>query len=160
LDFEESRKRYLETNDPKRSSVPLEVGHIALIHRQGPIPYVIEAIPLSGVKRSSYLDWIAARPGYVIWHGRLRNFTANYRANVAIEASKQIGKPYDLWNFNLNDDTSFYSAKLVWLSTFRSLGIAIDDNPNPIRWFWLSPGQILSSRRVTLLFDPGDEGRL
>lgn len=54
------------------------------------------------------------------------------------------------------DDSAFYCSKLAWLAAMRSLGFAVDDDPNPKRSFWFSPKQFLYSRRVARLNDPGE----
>ena len=78
---------------------------------------------------------------------------------------KQLGKPYEFFNFDLNDDSGFYCSKLAWMSVWRATSraaqrapVAVDDNPNPRRSFfdWFSPKQLVNARRVTLLHKPGD----
>ena len=58
----------------------------------------------------------------------------------------------------MNDDTGFYRSKLAWMSAFRSLHVAVDDDLNPKRAFWFSPKQFLYVPRMTRLIDPGPYG--
>lgn len=140
----------------------LYVGHVGIIDIDANgQPWVIEAVlenpdGRKGVFKSPYLQWLTFRPDNWVWHGRLGGVAASDRARIATEAAKQLGKKYDFWNFDLNEDSGFYCSKLVWMATFRSLGIAIDDRPNPKRFFWFSPKQLLNVRRMNVLFKPGE----
>jgi uncharacterized protein YycO len=120
------------------------------------VPWVIEALWAPGVVRQRYQEWISARSGEVVWHGRLKGAGQQDRSRIAAEAKNYLSKPYDFWNFNLADVSGFYCSKLVWLAVMRSLSIAVDGNPNPTRLFWLSPKQLLYADLVDRLFDPGD----
>src|SRR5262249_9633198 len=132
------------------------VGHVGLVEIDGDrVPWVIEALMANGVVRSKYDDWLRGRPGEIVWHGRVRQLDATQRAAIAIEAKKHLGKPYNFWNFDLNDDAAFYCSKLVWLSIWRSLAIPIDGGQNPKRVFWFSPKQLLYAPTVARLHDPG-----
>jgi uncharacterized protein YycO len=94
----------------------------------------------------------------MVWLGRVKKISSSYRAKIAIEAKKYIGRPYDFWNFDLNDERGFYCSKLAWMCMFRALGLVIDGNPDPKRFFWFSPKQLLYVNRVARLFDPGPYG--
>ena len=99
--------------------------------------------------------WLANRPNEVIWLGRVKGRSNDERASIVEEAKKYINRPYDFWNFDLNDDHGFYCSKLVWLSVFRSLSFAIDGNSNPERAFWFSPKQLLYLPAIDRIHDPG-----
>jgi uncharacterized protein YycO len=75
-------------------------------------------------------------------------------------AQAQIGKPYDFFNFDLNDDSGFYCSKLVWQCLWRTAKVAADDNPDPQRgkWFppWFSPKALIGAKRVAVLHKPGE----
>ncbi|UGX85126.1 YiiX/YebB-like N1pC/P60 family cysteine hydrolase [Phyllobacterium meliloti] len=131
------------------------VGHVGIIEIEGGKPFVIEAISGKGVIRHSYADWLSSRPGEEVWHGRIKNLSGEQRAKVAVEAKKYLGRPYEFFNFDLNDDSGFYCSKLVWLAAFRSLNIAIDGNSDSKRRFWFSPKQLMNSEKVQVLFSPG-----
>jgi cell wall-associated NlpC family hydrolase len=119
------------------------------------VPWVIEALWERGVVRHTYADWAADRSGEVVWLGRLTKLSAAQRAKIPLEAKKHIGKPYDFWNFDLNDDAGFYCSKLAWMAVFRSLNLAVDGKSNPKRAFWFSPKQLLYVPRMARLIDPG-----
>jgi hypothetical protein len=137
-------------------SSPVYVGHVAIIEiDESGVPWVIEALWGKGVIRRTYADWTLERAGEDVWLGRLARLAVADRAKIPLEAKKQVGKPYDFWNFDLNDDTGFYCSKLAWMAALRSLRIAVDDNPNPKRFFWFSPKQFLYVPRITRLIDPG-----
>ena len=74
-------------------------------------------------------------------------------------ARSQLGKPYDFFNFDLNDDRGFYC------STRRDecvagAQIAADGNPDPQRGKsfppWFSPKALISSKRVAMLHSPDE----
>jgi hypothetical protein len=161
LDYREFVARYHGNQKPGEPGVysgggGLYVGHVGIIDMAASgEPFVVEALWDRGVERRSYPDWIAGRPGEAVWLGRLRDRSPNERASVAREAVKHVGRPYDFWNFDLNDDAAFYCSKLVWLAIFRSLRVPVDGNANPRRAFWFSPKQLLYSPVVARLHDPG-----
>lgn len=161
LDYREFLARYEADQKPGMPGVyssggGIYVGHVAIINigADGK-PEVIEALWGPGVVRHSYESWLASRTGQVVWLGRLRSHSKEDRARISAEAAKYVGRPYNFWNFNLNDDSSFYCSKLAWLSVFRSLGFAIDGDPNPERGFWFSPKQMLYLPVIDRLYDPG-----
>lgn len=117
--------------------------------------WVIEALWEKGVVRKKYAEWLLERSGQVVWLARLRQLDADQRSKIAIEAAAQVGKPYNFWNFDLNDDSSFYCSKLAWLSVYRSLGFAMDGKTSPQRLFWFSPKQMLNLPVLERLHDPG-----
>ena len=154
LDYREFVARYHGDQKPGEPGVyssggGLYVGHVALGQ-----PVVIEALWDKGV-RSSYKDWISGRPDEIVWLGRLRNDSKSERAGICSEAVKFLGRPYDFWNFDLNDDSGFYCSKLVWLSIYRRLGFAVDGDQNPKRGFWFSPKQLLYLPTIRIIHDPG-----
>lgn len=144
----------------------VSVGHVGIIEvGANGIAYVIEATPqgpgnASGVIRTRYPDWLNAYANIQVWHGRLNALDEGTRAGVVKAALAQIGKPYDFFNFDLNDDSGFYCSKLVWQCLWRTAKIAADDNPDPQRgkWFppWFSPKALIGAKRVTVLHKPGE----
>ena len=138
------------------SSGTFAVGHVGILHLdEAARPWVIEANLREGVVKCSYADWLAARPNYIAWHGRVNDYSRDDRSSLASESLRYVGRPYNFWNFDLADDKSFYCSKLVWLSALRSLGVALDGNMTAKRSFWFSPKQLLYSANITRLHDPG-----
>jgi uncharacterized protein YycO len=133
---------------------PLYVGHVAIVRMDGGRPLIVEAVEPS-VRHLAYDAWIADRGQDDIWHGRIRDRSGPERARMADEAVKYVGVRYRFFNFNLNDASGTYCSKLAWLATFRSLSLALDDNPNPFRFPWYSPKRLMRSPHICLLFDPG-----
>ena len=141
-------------------------GHVGIIdmHAEG-MPYVIEATPLAGlngsVLRKSYVDWLNDHSEMQVWHGRVRGLGRSVREGIVTEAAKQLNKPYDIFNFDLNDDSGFYCSKLAWMSVWRatssSTPLAVDEDPNPRRPFfgWFTPKQLLNAKHIDLLYNPG-----
>jgi cell wall-associated NlpC family hydrolase len=160
LTYGEFYSRYTGASKGKSAAYsaggPIYVGHVGIVEiDEAGAPWVIEALWGRGVIRHSYSDWLAERPGEVVWLGRLTNLPAAQRASIPIEANKQVGKPYDFWNFDLNDNSGFYCSKLAWMAAFRSLNLAVDGNRDPRRFFWFSPKQFLYVPRMVRLIDPG-----
>jgi hypothetical protein len=144
----------------------VSVGHVGIIEvgAHG-IAYVVEATPqgpagTAGVIRTRYADWLNNYADVQVWHGRVRNLDARLRGRTLEVALAQLGKPYDFFNFDLNDDRGFYCSKLVWMSLWRTASIALDDNPDPRRGLrfppWFSPKQLISVKRVEVLHKPGE----
>jgi Permuted papain-like amidase enzyme, YaeF/YiiX, C92 family len=165
LTFREFYARYAGDQKPGipgayASGGGIYVGHVGIVDIDpSSKAWIIEALLDRGVVRTPYDQWLKLRPGEVVWHGRVRELPLPDRQKIVAEATKNIGKPYDFWNFDLNDDRSFYCSKLVWLSIWRALGFAIDGNSNPWRGFWFSPKQLLYASTVTRLHDPGPYAR-
>lgn len=134
---------------------PLYVGHVGIVLVSEGGPWVLEAIMGKGVRRIGYETWLAERPGELVWHARIRDTASDQRATIAAEALRHQGKVYDFWNFDLADDSAFYCSKLVWLSVVRALSIVPDDKPSPRRGIWFSPRQLMKSRHIYFLNDPG-----
>jgi hypothetical protein len=145
------------------------VGHVGIIEIDAHgVPYVIEAIPSVALKgnviKTPYSDWLKGQSGAQVWHGRVRDLGPKLRKRIAVEAAKQLGKPYDFFNFDLNDDSGFYCSKLAWMSVWRATRrssarpIAVDDDPHPRRPFlaWFSPKQLVNAKRIVLLHKPGE----
>ena len=112
----------------------------------------------SGVQRLSYTQWLTARKNELFWVGRLNGVPSEKRAEVAKIAADQIGKPYNFWNFKLDDDSGFYCSKLAWLSIMLGAGFPPDDNPNPNRRLWYSPKQLIRSKHIDLIVNPANYG--
>lgn len=161
MSFREFYSRYAGDQKPGipgaySSGNGIYVGHVAILHiDSAKVIWVIEALWGKGVVRSRYADWLRSRPGEIVWQGRVRNLEPEQRRLIATEAELHIGRPYDFWNFDLNSPDGFYCSKLVWLSIWRSLHFAIDGNSNPQRDFWFSPKQLLYSKTIARIFDPG-----
>jgi uncharacterized protein YycO len=153
---------YLEGREPDAvvpyGSPLLYCGHVAILLIDALNVVVIEAIPVKGVRKVSYADWLIEHEGDDIWLGRLRNQVGQQRATVAQTALTQIGKPYNLFQFNLGDTSSFYCSKLVWWSVYQALGLALDNHPSPARKWWLTPKDLMGLARVEMLFSPTGYG--
>lgn len=164
MDFREFIATYAGGQEPGVPGVysggSVSVGHMGIIEvDSNKVPWVIEALLDQGVVRTKYVDWVKQRSDEVIWLGRIRQLSAEHRAKVATEAKHYLGKPYDFWNFDLNDDSGFYCSKLAWLSIFRSLGFGIDGKNDPKRSIWFSPKQFLYLPTIDRLHDPGPYAR-
>jgi len=132
------------------------VGHVGILEVDAnKTAWVIEALFSEGVVRHTYADWIAKRSDEVVWLGRLKQLGEQERGKIVTEAKEQLGKPYDFWNFDLNDASGFYCSKLAWESIFRALGFGVDGNDNPKRLIWFSPKQFLYTPAIVRLHDPG-----
>ncbi len=122
LSFAEFYAAYVGTAVPNEPMVlhfglGLYVGHVGIIDvDQGKNKWVIEALGHKGVVKQGYEEWIAGRPGEWIWLGRLKSSIPGQRKLISEEAAKYIGRPYDFWNFDLDDDRGFYCSKLVWMA--------------------------------------------
>lgn len=159
LDFEAFAKRYHGSQALNKESLGsgsiVYVGHVAIIEILDGKPFVIEAISGQGVIRHSYEDWLSSRPGEEVWHGRVTDLSKEQRSEIPAEAKKYVGRPYEFFNLDLNDDAGFYCSKLVWLAIFRKLHFAIDGNSDSKRYFWFSPKQLMNASRVQVLYSPG-----
>lgn len=159
LSFEAFAKQYHGSQNLNAESLGtgaiVYVGHVAILEICDGKPFVIEAVSGKGVVRQSYENWLASRPGEDVWHGRVEDLPQEQRSEIPAEAKKFLGRPYEFFNLDLNDDSGFYCSKLVWLAIFRSLHFAIDDDPESRRYFWFSPKQLMNARRVQLLYSPG-----
>lgn len=160
MTFEEFLSMYLGNSGstglrPESIDFPVYWGHVGMIFIKDGTPWVVEAV-IPKVRQVPYSTFLSDRAGANVWHGRLMKFSLSDRAKVPQEALKQDGKPFEFFNLDLSDGSGFYCSKLVWLSVFRTLGIALDDDPDPKRWFWFSPKQALNSGHVELLFKPGE----
>ena len=143
----------------REAAFQIYIGHVGMVFLKDGSPWVVEAVE-PRVQVISYDRWLQGRPNVNVWQGRLKDIDESQAARVVAEAQKQGGKPYKFWNFNLNDDTGFYCSKLVWLAVYCTLGLSLDDNNNPKRRIWYSPKQLIHSRHVNLLFDPGPYMRI
>lgn len=160
LDFEAFAKQYHGSQILNKESLGtgsiVYVGHVAILEIWDGKPFVIEAVSGKGVIRQPYENWLSSRPGEEIWHGRVEDLSEEQRSKIPTEAEKYVGRPYEFFNLDLNDDSGFYCSKLVWLAIFRSLYFAIDDDPESKRNFWFSPKQLMNARRVQVLYSPGN----
>lgn len=161
LTFEQFYAAYAGARPPGQvveygASTPIYVGHVAIVSTDATAdPWILEAIWGRGVVRSRYSQWLSSRAGELVWQGRVTNESDAAREKIAAEATKYVGRPYDFWNFDLDNDAGFYCSKLVWLAVHRSLGFPIDDNPASKRTFWFSPKQLLYTARVQIILDQG-----
>ena len=164
MSFAEFYAEYIGGQEPDTPGVyprgdGLYVGHVGIIEVDpSGTPWVIEAVDGPGVFRHTYADWLAGRPGEIVWLGRVTGYSDEERVKISNAAKTQVGKPYNFWNLNLGDISEFYCSKLAWWAIFNSLGLAIDGNPNPKRAFWFSPKQLLYEDRITRLFNPCSYG--
>lgn len=134
---------------------PVATGHVAIVDVRDGTPWIIEAMLHEGVREIEYQKWLDGRPGELVWHGRLKDVTAEKRAQIAVMARQQLNVPYDFWNFDLLDNKGFYCSKLAWFSVWKVTGLALDDAPKAKRSLWYSPKQMLKSAHISILFDPG-----
>jgi uncharacterized protein YycO len=156
MTFEEFRARFLrgtEEDEVTASGWLPWIGHVAMIYVKDGAPWIVEST-FGGVRMVPYEDWIKERGKSLIWHGRVKGMDAVARARLAEEAAKQLKKPYEFFNFNLLDDNGFYCSKFAWYLIRKSMGVAVDDNPDPRRKFWFSPKQLIHSPHVQLLTNP------
>ena len=129
-------------------------GHVGIISIEKGKAWVVEAVQ-GGVQIIPYKDWLAERKSADVWVGRLKKIKSSDLKRIVKVAKKQIGKPYRLMNRDLADDSSFYCSKLVWFSVFNSLKIALDNDPDPRRFGWYSPKQLMGSPYIQLMFSSG-----
>jgi len=166
LTYREFYARYAGDQQPDLPGVystgsGIYVGHVGIVDIDGDgRPWIIEALMDGGVVRTAYDKWLQSRPGEVVWQGRVREISKQDRRKIVAEALKYLGRPYDFWNFDLNNDAGFYCSKLVWMAIFRSLGFAIDGKADPQRRFWFSPKQLLYAKTIARLHDPGPYANL
>jgi hypothetical protein len=156
---------------PRAFGIP-QVGHVAMLEVDAAgVPWVIEAMPKSlhryeslysrfpnGVIRGTYTDWIKQHEVYNVWHGRLRSFDAGQRASIVTHAKPYLGKDYWFWSFNLNDESAFYCSKLVWVSVWKAINLALDGDTSFSRSFWVTPKQLVYATSIELLHNPGAYG--
>lgn len=162
MSYESFMRIYMEdvpSDEEMARGVSAGVGHVAIVRKvDGEPATIVEALWDIGVREIPYEQWKAERERQIFWHGRLGNLHPARRAAVARLASREVGKPYDFWNFNLEDDTGFYCSKLAWLMIRNATGLVVDDNPDPQRILWYSPKQLLKSPHIKLLQNPGGYG--
>ncbi len=160
LSFEQFHDRYVgdggEGELTARGWIPY-IGHVGMVFFKDEKPWVVEAVP-GKVRTLPYEDWLKKRFHGYVWHGRVRELTDEQRLRMVVEAIQQESKPYAFFNFHLADDGGFYCSKLMWYALFRASGVALDDDPEPRRFFWYSPKQIFKSRHIQVLYSPGDYG--
>ena len=159
LNYNQFRNIYIGNAQDKRLvtlGLPAPyVGHVGIISIKSGIKWVVEAVKGKGVQKISYQDWLKERKNADVWLGRFKKLSTENKELIVDRASRQLGKPYNLMNRNLNDNREFYCSKLVWFSVFNSLGFALDDNPDPERLIWYSPRQLMGSSYIELIFSPG-----
>lgn len=150
LSYSEFSLRYLA--DTQKSDIEkyggiddiLSVGHVGIVEVAGDGQrFVIEAVwgDSKKVQRVSYADWLSGRADSWIWVGRLNGVSDATKQKFVEQAKSYLGRPYNFWNFDLSDDSSFYCSKLIWLSYAKSVGISIDGSAAQ-RAFWFSPKQL------------------
>jgi hypothetical protein len=174
MSFTEYEREYYSVTDLPRSGPvprgalpgPISVGHVGMIQveRNGGA-FIVEAIPSwrgvthNGVVRLPYAEWLGGYSNIQVWHGRLRGLDRQAGGKLLDVALGQLVKPYDFFNFDLNDDSGFYCSKLVWMCAWRALKVALDDNPDPHRGGrfppWFSPKALIGVRHIELLHSPG-----
>jgi hypothetical protein len=117
MTYEEFVSYYLGDRIPGQPATyglgDISVGHVGIIEISDGRPFVVEAMWGPGVQRLSYADWVQKRPGEIFWLGRLKEVPPEKRAAVAEWAVEQIGKPYNFWDFDLEDANGFYCSN--WL---------------------------------------------
>lgn len=130
------------------------IGHVGIVSASaGQISIVEATMHPSGVYEVPYSEWINRRSDQSVWVGRLSAESSIRRDAIAQSAREEVKKPYDFWNFDLDDDSNFYCSKLAWFCTFNALKIAIDGNINPKRSIWFSPKQMIHCQGLDILFN-------
>ena len=180
LTYEQFQSLYFDGSGPGRTrglspfaaNLP-QVGHIAIIEVDAKgVAWVVEAMPKgqnryellysrfkNGVVRTSYAKWIEDHKDYNVWHGRLRDLRPA-KGKAIVEAAKAfLGRDYWFWSFDLSDYNGFYCSKLVWVSVWNAMGIAIDGDRTIPRKFWVTPKTLINSSLVELLHNPTTYGR-
>ena len=159
LDYAQFREIYIgEKQDQLLGTLELPipyVGHVGIISVQDGEPWVVEAIWGIGVQNIQYTDWLTERSDADVWQYRFDSFSSSCTEEIVNCAKAQLDKPYGFFNLNLNDSKSFYCSKLIWYSVFNAIGLAVDNNPNPERFIWYSPRQLMGSRYLELIHSPG-----
>lgn len=178
MTYQEFRAFYLQDNvqdsdmpATRSLSIPdISVGHVALIEidAQG-VPWVIEAMPKGsknyqivtdrfpdGIIRNPYSQWIGDHKEYKVWHGRVK--TDADTSAIAAAAKTFLGRDYWFWSLDFSDETSFYCSKLVWVSIFKGLGVAVDGDKTTSRQLWLSPKKLMKLDTIAMLHSPGTYG--
>ena len=159
LDYDQFREDYIgeqQTQVLGTLGLPIPyVGHVGIISVQEGKPWVIEAVWEIGVQKIPYADWLIERSDADVWQYRLDHFNSSSIGKIVDCANDQLEKPYGFFNLNLNDSKSFYCSKLIWYSVFNTLGLALDDNPNPERFIWYSPKQLMGSKYLKEIHAPG-----
>jgi cell wall-associated NlpC family hydrolase len=152
MSYDEFRARYGGPANPRLFGLHFYTGHVAIFDSGD----VIEALwgDIGRVIRRSYSDWAAEHQDDLVWQSRLTGINENELRELCDEANRQVGAPYDFFDFELMDASGFYCSKLVWFVTRSVLGIAMDDDPNPQRYFWYSPKQLLHSPHLTAIQSP------
>lgn len=165
LSYEAFSLRYLA--DKQKSDIEamgalddlFSVGHVGIIEvAPDGRRFVIEAVwgTVKKVQRIAYTDWLKSRADAWIWVGRMRGVTDTDKSKFVEQAKTYLDRPYNFWNFDLGDDSSFYCSKLVWLSLVKSLNIFLDDNHSYERPFWYSPKQAWNSPLIVHVNSPRD----
>jgi hypothetical protein len=179
MTYEEFRAVYLQDTDTlpqdgmrtRSFSLPsVAVGHVAILEiGTDGVQRVIEAVPAgkknyqivtdrfkNGVVVTPYSDWIAEHKDYKVWHGRVKQY-AN-RGAIAAAARGFLNRDYWFWSLDFGDESAFYCSKLVWVSAFKGLGLALDGDANKARQLWLSPKRLMKLDTVQMLHSPGNYG--
>lgn len=162
MTYEEFAAQYLDDRIPGEPATfgtgGFYVGHVGIVDIVDGKPMIVEAVMGTGVRRISYAEWRRERSGELVWLARLKDVSPEKRAAVAKAAEQQVGKPYNFWDFDLSDTSDFYCSKLAWYSIVSGTGFPPDDNPSPKRTLWYSPKQLMRSRHIELIANPGSYG--
>ncbi len=162
MTYDEFRAYYFDDRLPgvpaKYSTGAISVGHVGIIQSIDNQLTVVEAVLGVGVRRIPYAQWVTERSGEIFWVGRWKEPDGAKRAKIAEKAAEQIAKPYNFWNFDLEDTSGFYCSKLAWYSILKATGISADDNPARQRPLWYSPKQLMKSPHLELIVNPGNYG--
>jgi hypothetical protein len=147
----------------------ISTGHVAIIAIDGNSQrLVVEACRPSLQPPKTYEAWLERfRKPFCVWQGRLRTEHGGLAAVAADTARKWVecrysGAPFSLWNFDLDDPSAFYCAKLVWMAIYRASGgtVGLDGSTDPKRSFlqWCTPRSLMGSPELTKVFDPMSYG--
>jgi hypothetical protein len=152
------------------SQTMISTGHVAIItvDKTTEERLVVEACrPALGLPKR-YEEWRCRfRKPFYVWQGRLTGDYAGLAGTVADLARQWAahelrGRPFSLWNFDLDDPSEFYCAKFVWRVVYhasnRTLGL--DGRADPRRRFldWCTPWSLMSSPHIAAIFDPTGYG--
>lgn len=133
------------------------VGHPAVVDVVGSRRYVIDATQsYGGVAITRFDKWIETSPQSSLWHGRLKYRSESELAKIAQAAASVKGKPYEFFELDLADDSGFYCSKFIWWAIYKALNVAIDDDPDSTRNWWLLPRDTAACACFERLYWPAE----
>jgi Permuted papain-like amidase enzyme, YaeF/YiiX, C92 family len=137
-------------------------GHCAIVHKKDGVTNIIEAWGEAPnmVISTEISEWYDKNDDYTggpysFWLGRLEGFDEQDRAKISDYAQTQLGKKFNFFNFDLDNEKSYYCSKLAWLAIFKTLNLAIDGHPKAERIYWFSPKNFIKCKGIKLIY--GDD---